>query len=462
MTTRGRRGPRRALAGALLAALVLPGCASFRAANQPLERWDPDHGYRASRVEEQRPAGRVLLFLAFSGGGTRAAALSYGVLQELRDTEVVVAGQRERLLDEVDVITSVSGGSFTAAYYGLHGDRIFEDFEDRFLRKNIQASLLLELLRPRSWFRLASKFLDRSELAINLYDERIFDRATFADLLAARGPLLQINATDMAAGRHFTFYQEQFDFLCSDLSSFPVARAVAASSAVPGLFSPIVLENYSGSCGFQRPAWLDEALRERRTNPGRFRIAQVVDGYLDARERPYVHLLDGGIADNIGLRVPLDNVALTGGPFARMQQVGVEHFDHIAVIVVNAEVRPKAQFGLAATSPGLASILGTVSNIQIYGRNADTIELMRGSLKRWATELAPLRGGRPLGTSLVTLGFEDIEDPKERKFFQSLPTSFSLPDTTVDRLIAVARRLLRESPDYRAFLAALAAEARAP
>lgn len=184
----------------LLAALALPGCASFRAANPPLARWEPDAGYRASRVQKERPAGRVLLFLAFSGGGTRAAALSYGVLQELRDTQVTVGGKRERLLDEVDVITSVSGGSFTAAYYGLHGDGIFESFEDRFLRKNIQGSLLLELLRPRSWFRLASRFLDRSELAIQLYDERIFDRATFADLLAARGPLLQINATDMAAG----------------------------------------------------------------------------------------------------------------------------------------------------------------------------------------------------------------------------------------------------------------------
>jgi NTE family protein len=79
--------------------------------------------------------GDVFLLLAFSGGGTRAAALSYGVLRELRDTRVVVRGQETRLLDEVDVITSVSGGSFTSAYYGLFGDRIFEDYEQRFLRR---------------------------------------------------------------------------------------------------------------------------------------------------------------------------------------------------------------------------------------------------------------------------------------------------------------------------------------
>lgn len=64
--------------------------------------------------------------LAFSGGGTRAEALAYGVLEELRDTEVLIDGKPRRLLDEIDLISSVSGGSFTSAYYGLHGDRIFE------------------------------------------------------------------------------------------------------------------------------------------------------------------------------------------------------------------------------------------------------------------------------------------------------------------------------------------------
>ena len=61
----------------------------------------------------------VSLILTFSGGGTRAASLSYGVLKELR---------KQNLLEEIDVISSVSGGSFTSAYYGLYGEQIFEDF----------------------------------------------------------------------------------------------------------------------------------------------------------------------------------------------------------------------------------------------------------------------------------------------------------------------------------------------
>ena len=71
----------------------------------------------------------LLLLLTFSGGGTRAAAFSYGVLETLRDTKVTIHGHEGRLLDKVDWISGVSGGSFTAAYYGLFRDRIFQDFE---------------------------------------------------------------------------------------------------------------------------------------------------------------------------------------------------------------------------------------------------------------------------------------------------------------------------------------------
>ena len=71
----------------------------------------------------------------FPAGALAPAAFSYGVLETLRDTKVLIDGRERRLLDEVDWISGVSGGSFTAAYYGLFRDRIFEDFEARFLKK---------------------------------------------------------------------------------------------------------------------------------------------------------------------------------------------------------------------------------------------------------------------------------------------------------------------------------------
>lgn len=92
------------------------------------------------------------VMLAFSGGGTWAAALSYGVLKELRDTPVPSSTGTGRLFDEIHSISSVSGGSFTAAYYGLHGDRIFDDYEKVFLRQNVQGALIHGLLNPLGWF----------------------------------------------------------------------------------------------------------------------------------------------------------------------------------------------------------------------------------------------------------------------------------------------------------------------
>jgi NTE family protein len=437
-----------------LTALLALGCSTFQPANAPLERWDPEYGYRPRRTQAERPMGDVLLLLAFSGGGTRAAALSYGVLRELRDTRVVVQGEEKRLLDEVDVISSVSGGSFTSAYYGLFGDRIFEDFEARFLRRNIQRKLLLELLRPRNWIRLGSAFFHRSDLAVRLYDREIFDGATFADLIEAKGPFIQINAADLAIGDRFTFFQPQFDLICSDLSQLEVARAVAASSAVPVLFAPLTLRNYAGTCGFERPAWLDQALLDRKGSLRRFRAAQVAESFLDAKKRKYIHLVDGGVADNLGLRGPLDNVILVGGIRVRLEQLGGARPSHIAVVVVNAEVHPEPAFNLAAAAPGLGSILSAVSGVQIYSYNFETLELMRESLHRWAHEVTAA-DGRPARAYVPEVAFDAIEDPEERTYFNALPTSFSLPGESVDRLIEVGGRLLRESPEFRALVGAL-------
>jgi NTE family protein len=303
-------------------ALLATGCASMRAMNVPLDRVDPQSGYRPERIARSRHTGDVALLLSFSGGGTRASALAYGVLQELRDTQVSVAGKRERLLDEIDTITSVSGGSFTSAYYGLYGDRIFEDFEERFLKRNVQRSLLWRILWPQNFVRLILPFFDRTELAIDYYDEKIFDGARFEDLTKAGGPLVQINATDISGGSRFTFIQPQFDLICSDLSRLEVARAVTASSAVPVAFPTIVLKNYAGRCGYQKPPWLEEALASRKRSPRRYHIASEMNAYLDRKELPYVHLVDGGIADNLGVRGPLDNIIVGGGIVERLHELG--------------------------------------------------------------------------------------------------------------------------------------------
>jgi len=194
-------------------AFVAIGCAHYPI-NQPLKQVDPQSGYRPRSTGVPENSENLLLYLTFSGGGTRAAALSYGVLEELRKTEVVIGGRKRRLVDEIDGISSVSGGSFTAGYYGLFGDRIFEDFETKFLKKNIQGGLTARtFLNPINWFRLSSTYFDRSDLAAEYYDKHVFEGKTFEDMAARKGPMIMMNATDMTHGTRVGFNQDAFDLI---------------------------------------------------------------------------------------------------------------------------------------------------------------------------------------------------------------------------------------------------------
>jgi len=435
---------------ALLFAVSL-GCAHYPV-NPPLVRWEPDRQVRRSPNQRRDD---LFVVLAFSGGGTRAAAFSYGVLEELRDTWVTIGGQSRRLLDEVDLVSGVSGGSFTAAYYGLHGDGIFEDFEARFLERNVQRALLRALLNPVNWVRLFSPFFSRSDLAAEYYDRRIFDGATFESLSNGPGATVIINTTDMVRGSRFSFTQAELDFLCADLGPIPIARAVAASSAVPGPFTPVVLRSYAGTCGFEPPAWIEETLRDRGTSRRRLRQAELLRSYLEPSHR-HVYLLDGGIADNLGVRFSFERTVEEGGIHEILDYKGIANVRQILMIVVNAETEqelPEERSGLIAT--GIAGMIRIVSGIQIRSSNFETIELVRTSFEGWASELTQSRG-HPVHFGLVDLYFEAHPDPAERAFLRNLPTNFALRTEEVARLRAAGRELLRRSPMLREVLEEIA------
>ncbi|OOZ36462.1 hypothetical protein BOW51_07035 [Solemya velesiana gill symbiont] len=131
----------------LLSILLLSGCASTARFpdNPPLVRADRD-----IPVSSDDPGkNSMILVLSFSGGGSRASALAYGVLEELSETPLS-QDQGRKMTDEIDMITSVSGGSITAAYYGLFGDRLFEDFREWFLERDAESEIKAALLDPQA------------------------------------------------------------------------------------------------------------------------------------------------------------------------------------------------------------------------------------------------------------------------------------------------------------------------
>src|SRR5262245_23276990 len=455
----------------ILAAMALAGCAS-RPINRPIAQVDPKAGYRPYLLipKRQNNDPQTLLVLSFSGGGTRAAAFSYGVLEELRRTEIVVDGQHRRLLDEVDLITGVSGGSFTALSYALYGDRLFSEYEERFLKRDVQGGLTSRTLNPLNWHKFIGGSAGRSELAAEYYDEILFEGATFGDLLDKPGPVAIATGTDISTGSRLAFFQNDFDLLCSDLNTVPLSRAAATSSAVPVVLSAVTFNNYGGTCGFQYPAWVgDVANPENRKRPAgralqRYREMQ---DFQNSTDRPYIHLVDGGVADNLGVRGVLELLEGLAASAAFRGQVGFGVVQRIVLIVVNARSSPGTDWDRKESPPGIVSQLLQSSSVPIDRYSFETVELMkdRAEIAVWRRELVVARA-RLAGASeaqaeasvpkialhVLDISFEAIPDPQERAYFMNLPTSCVLPAEDVDRLREIAGRLLRQSAEYESIV----------
>jgi len=396
----------------------------------------------------------LLLMLAFSGGGTRAAALSYSVLEELSKTEVGLGGKQHRLLDDVGLLSSVSGGSFTAAYYALWGDRIFSDFEPSFLKKHVQAGLLLRTLAPWNQIRMVSLNFSRSDLAAEYYDHLLFKGATFGDLGGqASRPFLSINATDLASGARFEFTQDEFDLLRSDLARFPISRAVAASSAFPFWLTPIVLKNYSVEQPQAEPEWIHSITKDASASSRLRYMAQQARSYTDGH-RKFIHLLDGGLSDNLGLRGALDR-AIAREQSTQVPSVPWKLPRRVAIIVVDAHTDLDYGWDAKEHSLGLGALLGSVSGAAVSHYSFETLELFREVMARLSREREAndaLPGAcQPveISTYTIELRFNQLADDSDRRFFNSVPTRLQLTASTVDRLKRLAAEELRRNPEFQ-------------
>jgi predicted acylesterase/phospholipase RssA len=247
--------------------------------------------------------------LTLSGGGTRSAVLSAALMFEM---------QRLGMLRSIDVISSVSGGSLTAALYAAscdapancqtnlaEADRILWDERTILgkLRHNFMGDWALSLFgNPFFVARYMTTYFDRNDVMADALADRLYNRSsaflsandglTFSQLNPLR-PNLILGATDVTTsaeqyglpGRCFQFTIEHFHgpgrsrivgerAIDSNLDDYPLAYAVMASNAFPGLFQY-------------------ENLRDFAPQP-------------DGRTR-YLHLADGGIRDQVGL-VPINSI----------------------------------------------------------------------------------------------------------------------------------------------------------
>lgn len=453
--------------------MALAGCSTTRTSD--LAKYDITAGYRfeklrADTVMSPRNSENLFVMLAFSGGGTRAAAMSYGVLAQLRAAKIHInptTGEPEKcapldspackatersLLDEVDVISSVSGGSFTSAYYTLFGDEIFNadsNFHRRFLYHRVQSDLAKQAVYSlKSWPHL----LERTEIAAKYYNDNIFKNANFGNLEHSSRPYLILNATDASTGARFEFTQQQFDLLCADLSKTPVARGVTASSAFPVLLNSIRMDSFNAkkdNCGYVPSLWEKNGLSDFAVNPVRYRRAKDAAAYRDT-SRKHLHLLDGGLADNLGLRAfiqsmisgdqqtkRVSNDSILYGGWSLMQRLTRKPIKRVIVITVDARTNNPKNWDTKTSGPGLVSVVDASAGIPMGNFTSETLEMMRQIVRDTTT------GFNKIKFYAASVGIDNVALPDERKFLNAAGTNFELPEFTVNCLMSRSAQTLR-------------------
>ena len=455
----------------IIFALLLGGCAT-RPVNPPLTQADSAAGYRFETRQANAKDKNNLVILAFSGGGTRAAAFSYGVLEFLRKTEITgPKGNKGRLLDEVDVITGVSGGSFTALAYGLYGDKLFADYEQRFLKRDVQGEIISRAFSPGNWGSLMSTGWGRSELAAQFYDEILFNGATFGDLNRGTGPMILASATDISTGSRFVFTQRVFDIICSDLSAVPLSRAASASSAVPVVLSSITINNYGGTCNRVPVSWVK--LFTESDNPPRpaaraIRSLKAEEAFGDSKNRPYLHLVDGGVSDNVGMRSVLDAMEILEALHEANIPTPLDNARRIIVFIVNSLSSPPTNWDTTENPPGMVDTLLKSAGTPIDAFSYEAVELLKDTASKWQSarlvrNSAAMAANKDPAVAAalrvpdaeiyaIDVSFPALKDKAELDYLNQQPTSFVLPPEAVDRLRAAAGTIIMDSPEFKRLL----------
>jgi len=336
--------------------------------------------------------------------------------------------------------------------------RILAALRALFRKRDVEGQLRSELLANLP--RLAQSQFSRGEVLAEYFDRELYHGTTYADLAKDdMRPFVVINAAALATGARFPFTQGQFDLICSDLSSISIGRAVAASAALPPFFSAITLESYAGSCG---PITLPGMATAIDAAGARVRTVRLEEArsYMDRERRPHIHLVDGGLIDNLGLRVAGDFAVEHGGFFELVDALGYRDVTHVVFISVNAETDPNYAIDQTPDTP---NFFQTLNALKLPGRahSFEVADQLRSSFETWQEEFRTKRAnGRGAGATaprfyFIDVSLQAIPDESERNSFQRIPTALTLDPATVDRVRAVARKLLLASPDFKRLAADL-------
>jgi len=451
-------------------ALTIAGCAAInQPINKPITAGQSSSSDDTSFIPENLD-GSVYIGLAFSGGGTRASAFAHGMLTELQATSRSKSNP-DGLLKHVRLVTGVSGGSVTAAYYGLRGPKGLSTYRDGYLIKDGEKYMSTSAFNPITLSKGISGGVNSRDTFARFMDETIFHGATYKELLKNRDIQTWINASDIATNAPFLFTPETFDALCSDLSQLPISEAVAASAAVPLVFSPIVLKSHQG-CKYTEPDWLVAARHNPESTSAMRAYAQALESYRDPAKVRYVKLLDGAVTDNFGttgLSVARAKAKNSYGPLTERQAVQIKR---MLFLVADAGTQKDYQLTQNIKGPGGLQLAQSIASSATGAATRVGYDVMRLTLRNWHADLIDFRCGlspdqvvRLRGNSdgwdcadvklfVGDISFADL-DADMRSQLNDIPTRLTLPAQQVDLAILAGRESTRRSSEFNGFLKSL-------
>ncbi|WP_186002922.1 patatin-like phospholipase family protein [Mycobacterium sp. KBS0706] len=459
---------------ALALALTLTACA-YPERNRPLETYEPHTGYRWSALSPTDLPDTLVLVSA-SGGGTRATALTMSVLQGM-DQVRLPSGRT--LAHEVDAISSVSGGSVAAAYFAWKGPEGLGNLESKFVRQDGISAMLWDGANPVGLAELSTPGKERIDLLIDYLDQQLFKDATFAGLAKRSDrPFLILNAADMVEGLPFPFTQDNFDLICSDLAAMKLSTAVAASAAFPVALSPVTLRNYS-PCKAQPhtwpPEWVTGAAHDKtwyQDEHARVIRGRAFEAYALGQKagKDYIHLLDGGIADNLGLIEPMRLVSTNDTSLPWFSGIAQGRIKRLILVVINARSDPASDLDHRQATPGILDMLTSVINSGIDNTSNGTISalgtLLADTYREAGHGLPPplARNFEAIANNIyvIPVDLDAIGNDKCRLNFQSIGTSWTLSRQQIDALMLVGPALLAAAPDFNRMTTAINAHLAKP
>lgn len=241
-----------------------------------------------------RPLKNIAVSL--SGGGYRATTFHLGALSYLNHQRF----HDRPILEEVKIISTISGGTFTGAMYALRlaQGKTFDDcFADLYhLLENDQLVdlALHKLSNPSKWSN-PHKSKDMINAFSEVYNEVFFGGATFETLYEGRASHLTdvvFGSSEFSYGIQFRFQEDKgqgrfgnryLNLPTEAAKRIRIADAVAASSCFPGGFEPMIMPIDFGN---GPDSEVDSAWNEK---------------YGDRKDYTDTAIMDGGIIDNLGI-----------------------------------------------------------------------------------------------------------------------------------------------------------------